>query len=304
MSHGHGHGHDAPRDADVRLLLTAAALLGAFMAAEIVVAVLESSVALLADAGHLLADVLALVMAATAARLAARAAGGRWTYGLERAEILSAAVNGVTLAIVAALVFAEALRRIVWPADVPGAALVVVALAGLVVNVGAVVLVGRADRRSLNVAGAFAHVLTDAVALAATLVAGIVLLVTGWRRADPIASLVVVVLMVKAAVHLLRDSGRVLLEGSPEHVDLDEIRRHLLETDRVVDVHDLHVWTAGARLPILTAHVVLDDECFRDGEAPALLDRLQHCIAGHFDVEHSTFQLEPAGHLAHEAGMH
>jgi cobalt-zinc-cadmium efflux system protein len=293
-----------PHARDARLLLTAAALLSGFMVVELVVAALESSVALLADAGHLLADVLALLMAAGAARLARRAAAGRWTYGLERAEILSAAVNGVTLAVVGAVVAVEAVHRLVDPAAVHGAPLVVVALVGLVVNVGAVALVGRADRGSLNVAGALAHVVTDAVALAATLVAGIVLLATGWRRADPAASLVVVVLMAKAAVSLLRASGRVLLEGSPEHVDLDELRRHLLDTRHVVDVHDLHVWTAGARLPLLTAHVVLDDECFSHGEAPIVLDELQRCLSGHFDVEHSTFQLEPAGHLAHEAGMH
>lgn len=289
---------------DVRLLLTAAGLLAAFMVGEIVVAFVVSSVALLADAGHLLADVLALLMAAGAARLARRAAAGRWTYGLERAEILSAAVNGVTLAVVAAVVLAEAVRRLVSPADVAGLPLVLVAVGGLAVNVVAVALVARADRGSLNIAGALAHVVTDAAALAATLVAGVVLLATGWHRADPAASLVVVALMVRSAVTLLRASGHVLLEGSPEHVDLDELRRHLLDTPRVADVHDLHVWTAGARLPILSVHVVVDEDTFNDGGAPALLDELQRCLAGHFDVEHSTFQFEPFGHLAHEAGMH
>ncbi|MBV9097155.1 MAG: cation transporter, partial [Frankiaceae bacterium] len=227
-----------------------------------------------------------------------------WTYGLERAEILSAAVNGVTLAVVAAVVFAEAVRRLVQPAHVTGVPLVVVAVVGLAVNLAAVALVSRADQRSLNIAGALAHVVTDAVALAATLAAGVVLLLTGWRRADPAASLVVVALMARSAARLLRASGRVLLEGSPEHVDMDELRRHLLDTAQVVDVHDLHVWTAGASLPILTAHVVVEDAAFSDGSTPGLLDDLQRCLTGHFDVEHSTFQLEPAGHLAHEAGLH
>ena len=289
---------------DIRLLLGAAAVLTAYLVVEVVVAVVVSSVALLADAGHLLGDVLALLMAAGAARLAKRAAAGRWTYGLERAEILSAAVNGVTLAVVAAVVFAEAVRRLVQPAHVTGVPLVVVAVVGLAVNLLAVALVSRADQRSLNIAGALAHVVTDAVALAATLAAGVVLLLTGWRRADPAASLVVVALMVRSSAQLLRASGRVLLDGSPEHVDLDELRRHLIETPRVVDVHDLHVWTAGASLPILTAHVVVDDAAFGDGSTPTLLDELQRCLTGHFDVEHSTFQLEPAGHLAHEAGLH
>ena len=289
---------------DIRLLLGAAAVLTAYLVVEVVVAVVASSVALLADAGHLLGDVLALLMAAGAARLAKRAAAGRWTYGLERAEILSAAVNGVTLAVVAAVVFAEAVRRLVQPAHVTGVPLVVVAVVGLAVNLVAVGLVSRADQRSLNIAGALAHVVTDAVALAATLAAGVVLLLTGWRRADPAASLVVVALMARSAARLLRASGQVLLEGSPEHVDMDELRRHLLDTAQVVDVHDLHVWTAGASLPILTAHVVVEDAAFSDGSTPGLLDDLQRCLTGHFDVEHSTFQLEPAGHLAHEAGLH
>jgi cobalt-zinc-cadmium efflux system protein len=182
--------------------------------------------------------------------------------------------------------------------------LLVVAAIGLTVNVAATVVLSRADRRSLNVAGAFAHVATDAVAFGATLVAGVVVLTTGWRRADPAASLVVVVLMLIAAWRLLRDSGRVLLEAVPDHVDVDDLRTHLLQTTHVIDVHDLHVWTAGSRLPSVSAHVVVADGCFSDGAAPQLLDQLQACLVGHFDVEHSTFQLEPAGHTQHEAGAH
>jgi cobalt-zinc-cadmium efflux system protein len=147
-------------------------------------------------------------------------------------------------------------------------------------------------------------VLTDAYAFAATVVAGVVVVTTGFRRADPIASLVVVVLMLRAAWQLLRDSGHVLLEAAPEHMDLSVLRAHLLETPNVIDVHDLHVWTSGSRLPSVSVHVVVADDCFSAGLAPGLLDELQACLAGHFDVEHSTFQFEPAGHTKHEAGTH
>jgi cobalt-zinc-cadmium efflux system protein len=299
VTHGHEHGHG-----DRRLLSAALALLVVFMAVEVVAAVLASSLALLADAGHLLVDVLALVMALTAGALALRPADERWTFGLARAEVLSAAVNGITLLVVSAVITVEAVQRLLHPRDVEGLPLIVVAGFGLVVNVVAAALLARADRSSLNIAGAFAHVLTDAYAFAATIVAGIVVLPTGFRRADPIASLFVVALMLRAAWQLLRDSGHVLLEAAPEQVDLAALRTHLLETPNVIDVHDLHVWTSGSRLPSVSAHVVVADGCFSEGQAPQLLDELQDCLAGHFDVEHSTFQFEPAGHTEHEAGAH
>jgi cobalt-zinc-cadmium efflux system protein len=297
VTHEHSHG-------DRRLLSAALALLVVFMAVEVVAAVLASSLALLADAGHMLVDVLALVVALTAGALALRPANERWTFGLARAEVLSAAVNGVTLLVVSAVVTVEALRRLAHPRDVDGLPLIVVAGVGLVVNVIAAALLARADRSSLNIAGAFAHVLTDAYAFAATIIAGIVVVATGFRRADPIASLVVVALMLRAAWRLLRDSGNVLLEAAPEHVDLSALRAHLLETRNVIDVHDLHVWTSGSRLPSVSAHVVVTDGCLSAGQTPQLLDELQDCLAGHFDVEHSTFQFEPAGHTEHEAGAH
>jgi cobalt-zinc-cadmium efflux system protein len=299
VTHGHSHQHG-----DRRLLSGALALIVAFMAVEVVAAVFASSLALLADAGHLLVDALALVMALTAGALALRPADERWTFGLGRAEVLSAAINGITLLVVSAVILVEAVQRLVHPRDVKGLTLVVVASVGLVVNVIAATLLARADRSSLNIAGAFAHVLTDAYAFAATIVAGIIVLATGFRRADPIASLVVVALMLRAAWQLLRDSGHVLLEAAPEQVDLAALRAHLLETPNVLDVHDLHVWTSGSRLPSVSAHVVVEEDCFSRGLAPQLLDELQGCLAGHFDVEHSTFQFEPAGHTEHEAGAH
>jgi cobalt-zinc-cadmium efflux system protein len=156
----------------------------------------------------------------------------------------------------------------------------------------------------MNIAGAMAHVITDAYGYAAAVGAGVVIVLTGWRRADPVASLVLVVVLLWTARKLLAASGRVLLEAAPTDVDMALVREHLLATSYVVDVHDLHVWTVTSGLPALSVHVVIADECFTAGRAPALLDELQACLAGHFDVEHSTFQLEPAGHSDHEPALH
>lgn len=274
------------------------------MVGEVVVAVVAGSLALLADAGHMLADVGALLGALWAMHLAAQPARGRWTYGWKRAEILSAAVNGITLLVVAGIVAVEAVRRLLTPPDVKGAPVLAVALVGCAVNLAAAWLLARANRRSLNVEGAYQHILTDLYGFLGTVAAAIVIMTTGWTRADAVASLVVVALMLYAGGGLLRDSGRILLEGAPDDVDIEEVRRHLLEVDHVLEVHDLHVWTVTSNLPAVSAHVTVDDCCFLDGQGPQLLDRVQACLHGHFDVEHSTFQLEPATHAEHETGMH
>lgn len=299
-----GHTHGVSAQADARYLRAALALIVAFLIGEVVAGVVAGSLALLSDAGHMLTDAGALAASLWAIRLAARPARGPWTYGWKRAEILSAAGNGITLLIVAALVTVESISRLIHPPHVEGLIVVVVALVGIGVNVGAAWLLARADRSSLNVEGAFQHILTDLYAFIATVVAGVVVVVTGFARADAIASLVVVALMLRAAWGLLRDSGRILLEAAPTSVDLEDVRAHLLGNEHVLDVHDLHVWTVAADLPTLSAHVVLSDRCFAEGHAPALLDELQACLVGHFDVEHSTFQLEPGSHLTHEAGAH
>lgn len=302
---GHaGHDHGVAPDADRRYLVLALALLGAFVVGEVVVALTSGSLALLSDAGHMLSDVGAIAGSLWAMRLAARPARGSWTYGLKRAEILSAAANGITLLVVGALIAVEAVRRLADPPPVEGLAVLVVAIVGVAVNIAATAVLARANRTSLNVEGAYQHVLTDLYAFIGTAVAGVIVLATGWTRADSIASLLVVALMLRAAWSLLRDSGRVLLEAAPEDVDLVELREHLLGTEHVLDVHDLHVWTVTSNLPALSAHVVVEKECFTDGHAPQILDKLQTCLTGHFDVEHSTFQLEPAGHVEHEPELH
>jgi len=272
--------------------------------AEVIVAVMARSLALLSDAGHMLADIGAIGGALWAIRLAARPPAGAWTFGWKRAEIIAAAVNGILLLVVAGIVTVQAVQRLVHPAPVHGGPVLAVALAGIVVNLVAARLLASASQSSLNVAGAFRHVLTDLYGFLGTAAAAVIIIATGYTRADAIAALVVVALMAQAAWSLLRSSGRILLEAAPEDMNLDDVRAHLLATSHVRDVHDLHAWTVTSSLPALSAHVIVDDSCFTDGHVPLLLDQLQACLAGHFDVQHSTFQLEAAAHAAHEPGTH
>jgi len=286
-------------------LQLALALIGAFIVVEVVAALLAHSLALLADAGHMLTDAAALGTALWAIHLSARPTTGTWTFGLKRAEILSAAVNGVTLVAVAGIVTVEAARRLAHPRSVGGTAVLTVALVGVVVNVLASWILSHGDRSSLNVEGAYQHILTDAAGFLATAIAGLVIITTGFRRADAIASLFVVLLMVRAAWILLTRSGRVLLEGTPEGIDLDQVRQRLLAADsHVIDVHDLHAWVLTSDHPAMSAHIVLDDSCFSDGHAPRVLDALQEAMRDEFDMDHSTLQLEMAQHLTHEVGTH
>lgn len=304
MSATEHHFHDHARHDDARRLRIALALVGSFIVVEVVVGIVARSLALWADAGHLLVDAGALAGALWAVRVAARPPTSRWTFGLKRAEILAAAANGVTLAVVGAVLAVEAIQRLVHPEHVRGGAMIVVACAGVAVNLAAAAVLARGSGRSINVRAAYLHVLTDLFGLLATGIAGAVILSTGWDRADPIASLAVVAVVLVAAWRLLRTSGRVLLEGTPEAVDLDEVRRHLEELDEVVAVHDLHAWVVTSDLPAVTAHVVVTDVCLAQGSAGQLLDRIQACLSGHFDVVHSTFQIEALSHLDHEQGLH
>ncbi len=302
--HHHHHDHSVSVDADRRYLRAALLLLVSFMAFELSFALLSHSLVLLADAGHMLADVGAIAGSLYASYLAARPETGSHTFGMKRAEILAAAGNGITLLLVSALVTFEAVERLIHPTGVHGATLITVAAVGVAINVVAVITMSKADRRSLNMRGAYRHIVTDLYGFVGTLVAGIVIVITGFDRADSIASLVVVGLMLKAAIGLLRPATRILLEATPDEMDLEEVRRHLLELPEVASVHDLHAWTLTSSLPILTAHVVVTDECISQGEIGRVLDHLQSCLAGHFDVSHSTLQLEAIGHVDHEVGGH
>ncbi len=301
---GHVLPASASVDTDRRALTVALALLCGFMVFEVGAAVVSNSLVLLADAGHMLVDVGAIAGSLVAIHLAARPETQSHTYGMKRAEILAAAGNAIALLIVSALVTWDAVVRLLHPSAVDGAVLIVVAGVGVGVNVAATVTMTRANRRSLNVEGAYRHILTDLYGFAGTLVAGVVIVLWGFDRADAVASLLVVVLMLKAAVELLRPALHILLEATPEDIDLEEVRSHLLELPEVRSVHDLHAWTLTSSLPILTAHVVVTDQCLNTGDAGRVLDHLQQCLSGHFDVEHSTLQFESASHIEHEQGGH
>lgn len=303
MSGTHPHRHGA--DAGGRHVAAVLALVCTFLAAELTVAVISHSLALLADAGHMVADGISLVGALWAIRLARRPVSRRWSYGLKRGEVVSAAVNGVSLAVIGAAVTIGAVQRLLHPVGVAGFEVLWVALAGLGVNATSSWLLLREDRTSINVKGVFQHVRADAGGFGATVVAAVLIIATGFRQADSIASLLVVALMARTSWGLLRESGRVLLEGTPEGIDLEEVRRRLLGADEhVLGVHDVHAWEVTTSLPAISAHVVVEESCFGDGHAPKLLDQLQDALIGSFDVEHSTIQLEAPPHSGHEVGAH
>jgi cobalt-zinc-cadmium efflux system protein len=298
------HANGTATGRDVRYLLWALGLIAAFLVVEVFAAIVGRSLALFADAGHMLTDVAALGMSAWAVRLARRPSEGRWTFGLKRAEILSAAVNGVTLVAFALLIAVEALQRLITPHHVQGGLVLSVAIMGALVNLIVTWVLARADQTSLNIRGAYLHILTDLFAFIATAIAGLIIVLTKWERADAIASLFVVALMVTTAWGLLRDAGKILLQASPDNLDLNHVRTHLSEVDHVLDIHDLHAWTVTPGQTTLSAHVIVEDHCFDSGHAPQILDALQSCLTEHFDVEHATFQLEPATHVSHEEGLH
>jgi len=292
------------RDASNRRLLTVALCLTAsVMIVQIVGAIVSGSLALLADAAHMFTDAAGLVVALVATSIAARPADDRRTYGYQRAEVLGALANGVILILVCAGVGFEAVQRLLTPAEaaVQGGLMLTVAAVGLVTNAVSMWLLGRAQRRSINVRGAYLEVLGDLVGSAVVIVAAIVIVATGWTQADAIASLLIAILIVPRAVGLLREVIVVLTESAPVGVHVAEIRQHLREADGVVDVHDVHVWQLTRGAPVFSAHVIVDDAALSDGRAPGILASLQDCLADHFDVEHSTFQLEPAGHVEHDS---
>jgi cobalt-zinc-cadmium efflux system protein len=283
----------------VVLALTLAVLVG-----EVAGAVLSGSVALLADAGHVATDAVGLGLSLGAVGLARRRAGGRRTFGWQRAEILAAAVNGLLLVAVAVFVAVEAVRRIGAPPVIGSGLMVAVAAGGLAVNLVCLGLLHAGRDRSLNARGAYLEVLGDAFGAVAVLVAGGVIALTGWTLADTVASLAIGCLVLPRALRLLREAGDVLLEAAPRGVDLEEVRRHILRVDGVLGVHDLHAWTITSGLPVLSAHVVVTDAALEAGHGGRVLDALCVCLGDHFDVDHCTFQLEAGTHAAHESAMH
>jgi cobalt-zinc-cadmium efflux system protein len=291
MGHDHGHSHGVSADADGRKLATALALIVGFLLVEVAVGVVAQSLALFSDAAHMLTDAGALALSLVAIRLARRPAVGAMTYGLKRSEILAAAVNGSTLLVLGLLIVVEGIRRLVDPPDVAGGLVLAVAILGIAVNLTATWVLASANRRSLNVEGAFQHIATDLAAFVATAIAGAVVLITGFSRADGIAALLVAALMLRAAVMLLRESGRVFLEASPRGLDPDQIGRRMAGHDGVSEVHDLHVWEVTSGFPALSAHVLVG----RDTNCHDVRRTLETILHDEFEIEHTTLQVEHEG---------
>jgi cobalt-zinc-cadmium efflux system protein len=302
---GHDHDHGVAAVAGHRRpLAIVLAISSAILVIEIIGAVISGSLALLADAGHMLTDVAGLTLALIAAVLAARPATPQRTWGYRRAEILAAAAQAAVLLAVGIFVLVEGVKRLISPPHVESGVMIVFGLIGLAGNAVSILLLSRIQRGNLNTRAAMLEVINDALGSVAVLIAAAVIALTGWTRADAVASLVIGLMIIPRTWKLLRETVDVLMESTPKGVDMGEIRTHILDVDHVHEVHDLHVSSVASDLPVLTAHVVVDESCFHDGHLPHLLDQLQQCLAGHFDVEHSTFQFEPAGHADHEHAAH
>jgi cobalt-zinc-cadmium efflux system protein len=264
---------------------------------EIAAGIAANSLALLADAGHVFADVSGMVLSLLAIRIAARPPTGTRSFGLYRLEMLAAAGNAVLLLLIAIVIVVEAIRRFVAPPEVQPGIVALVAAGALVANLVALRILAPGQRESLTMRGAYLEIAGDLIGAAAVLVAGLVILATGWRQADAVASLVVAALIVPRTVLLLRDSIDVLLEATPKGVELGEVERHIREAPGVVDVHDLHAWTITSGMNVVSAHVVLGE----DAKPGDILDHLGTCLAADFDINHSTFQLETPEHVLWEA---
>jgi cobalt-zinc-cadmium efflux system protein len=272
--------------------------------AEVIGGLISGSLALLADAGHMLTDSTGLILALIAASLATRAATARRTFGLQRAEVLAALGNALLLVGVAVWVLIKAVDRLRNPVEIDAGLMLAVAVVGVLANLAALLVLRPAQARSLNMRGAYLEVLGDLVGSLAVIAAAVLIVITGWTPFDAIASLLVVVVIIPRAWSLLREVVDVLLEATPHGVDLSEVREHIKRVRGVVDVHDLHAWTITSGVPVLSAHVIVDQACIREGRSGEVLDRLGECLGGHFDVSHCTFQLEPVGHQEHEAAHH
>jgi cobalt-zinc-cadmium efflux system protein len=291
MTHGHSHGHShgpATGAADRRWLLVAVALIGTFMIGEVVAGLLAHSLALITDAGHLLSDVAALVVAIVASKIVERPARGAFTYGYARVDALSGQASGITLLLLAAWFAVEAIRRLMWPSPADGAVMSIVAVVGVAVNILATLAVTRADRNSLNIRGALSHLLNDLWAFVATLIAGLVIIFTDWTRADAIATLIVAVLMTVSGVGLVRAAGRIFLEAAPSGLDPAIVGERLAQQPGVTQLHDLHVWEIGSGEAAVSAHVLVDSEhdCHAVGAA------LRDLLGEQYGIHHVTLQVD------------
>ncbi len=303
--HGHAHGSRLTLTGEhSRSLLTVMLITLTVAVAEATGAWISGALVLLADAAHMAADAAGVGLSLLAVLFAMRPATLQRTFGYARAEILAAMANALVLFAMSVFIIVEAIRRLISPPSVESPLLVIFGVIALAANGVSLLVLRRGQVESLNIRGAFLEVASDAFGAAAVIVTGIAIAATGYTRADPIASLLVGALILPRTWRLLADAINVLLEASPRGIDLSEIRSHLTGLTGVRDVHDLHVWTITSGLPVLSVHVVVDPDVLADGRSAVMLDALQDCLRGHFDVDHSTFQIELAGHADHERPMH
>ncbi|MFJ7996018.1 cation diffusion facilitator family transporter [Streptomyces sp. NPDC096310] len=306
--HNHGHRHGAPPSGTATAayrgrLRIALGITLSVMVVEIIGGVVSDSLALIADAAHMATDAVGLGMALLAIRFAARPADESRTFGYARAEILAALANCLLLLGVGGYLLYEAVDRFITPPETRGGLTIVFALIGMAANLVSLSLLTRGQSESLNVRGAYLEVLADTLGSFAVLVSAGIILATGWQLADPIAGLLIGLMIVPRTVKLLRETLNVLLEAAPKDVDMSEVRAHMLALPGVADVHDLHAWTITSGMPVLSAHVVVDQDALDAVGHEKMLHDLQGCLGHHFDVEHCTFQLEPRGHAEHEARL-
>ncbi|MGI9824414.1 cation diffusion facilitator family transporter [Agromyces sp. Marseille-Q5079] len=302
MSHDHEHGGSTNR---TRLAI-AFAITASILVAEVIGAVVTGSLALLVDAGHMLTDAGGLLMALIAASLSLRPASPRFTWGFKRAEVLAALAQAAVLLAVGLYAFIEGVKRLFEPPEVSSTGLLVFGIIGLAGNIAAILILSAGRSANLNMRAAFLEVINDALGSVAVIISAIVIATTGWTQIDALAAMLISALIIPRTLLLLKESATILLESTPKDLDLDSVREHILAMPHVAAVHDLHASQIATGLPVLSAHVVVEPSCFRDGHAPKILGDLQECVATHFrvNIEHSTFQLEPATHVAGEAEVH
>ncbi|MCU1514687.1 MAG: cation transporter [Microbacteriaceae bacterium] len=301
--HGHDHSHGS---ANRGRLGIAIGIVAVVLVVELVGGLLAGSIALLADAGHMFSDLIGLVVALVATIMAARPATDSQTFGHRRSEVFAAFINSAILIAVVVYVTVEAVGKLVAPTaeHVDAPLMLIIAVVGAIANTAALLVLRGGKGDSINMRGAYLEVLGDLIGSFAVIVAGVVILLTGFERADAIASLAIAALILPRALSLLRDVVRVLSQSTPRGTDVALIREHVLAKQGVVSVHDVHVWSISPGSDVFSAHVVVEPKVFTEGRTDVLLDELSKCLADHFDVEHSTFQLEPAEHADHEVEQH
>ncbi|WP_187977834.1 cation diffusion facilitator family transporter [Mycetocola sp. JXN-3] len=301
MAHDH-----APTTTSKKRLLIVIGIVSTVFVAEVIGGLLTGSLALLADAGHMLSDLIGLIVALTAMTLAARPASARATYGYRRTEVFGALINGLILCGVSISIALEAIQRLTSPteAEILPVPMLLVAIVGLAANIVSMLILRAGAKSSINLRGAYLEVFGDMLGSVAVIVAAIIIMLTGWAPADAIVSLAIAAFILPRAYLLLRDVWRVLNESTPVDTSVEDVRAHIARADGVREVHDVHLWSITSGEHVFTAHVVAEDEVFERGEVGALLDRLSDCLHDHFDVEHSTFQIEPPKHAEHEREVH